>query len=103
MKRGGAVAVIPGRGGAPIEVGANLGWLYLDQGHLDEARAVFEAVLGTDPGNVGAREGLETAGRLEEEAALTGAPPGTADSVERRIAALKRYLENLSRRGTAQA
>ncbi len=75
--------------GEPVTVGANLGWLYLDQGHLDEAATVFEAVLRTDPGNVGARDGLAAVDR--QAAAMRESP------ALRKVATLRRWLARLER------
>ncbi len=81
--------VIDASPGQPVPVGANLGQLYLDQGYLEEARDVFEAVLRTDPGNVGAREGLVA---VDRQAAVMRDSPAL-----RKVATLRRWLARLER------
>jgi tetratricopeptide (TPR) repeat protein len=52
-----------------------LGQLYLEQGHAAKARRIFAAVLGTEPADAAAREGLA---RAERELAALGSQPLTA-------------------------
>jgi hypothetical protein len=98
-----AAPMIAGATGEAIRVGTRLGWLYLDQGHLADAGAVFEAVLRSDPDDASAGEGLALARRrLREAAAAQGAAPLPRRSLEeRRIAVLTEYLERLRRAAAA--
>ena len=59
-------AVGSGVGGPAVS--ATLGWLYLEQGHRDEAAEVFSRVLELSPSDARASEGLEriSSDRLRE-------------------------------------
>lgn len=79
---------------------ATLGDLYLRQGHLEEAEAIYRGVLDRDPGNEAARMGLETLA-LRKTAWLSAGdllppteprPPGLT-ATKRRL--LERYLKRL--------
>ncbi len=64
--------------------------VYLRQGHRREAAEIYRALLEVDPAHEKAREGLK---RLEDEEAAAIDPNHLL--VERRRAALERYLETL--------
>lgn len=84
--------------GEDVVVGSRLGWLYLEQGHLDEAEAIFEAVLRWRPEETEARSGLDQARRRRLEAAAEPARRvASAGSSRRKIARLEAYLARVRR------
>lgn len=72
-----------------------LGQLYLRQGHVTEARRIFQRVLESDPGNPAAREGL--ASLAGDQAAAEQDPPQGLLLAQRKVQALERYLALLRR------
>ncbi len=82
-----------------------LGRLYLRQGHLSEAEAIFQEILEREPGNAEAKQGLEElaarrrpelrASELLGDSAAEGSGEGLTD---RKRHMLERYLERLRRR-----
>jgi tetratricopeptide (TPR) repeat protein len=93
---------------APEPATVTLGELYLRQGHLEEARRIFDEVLRRDPANRPAREGMarleeRQAGTAEAPEAVAAAPyravlraePGSPRT--RKISLLTDYLERLRR------
>ena len=88
-----AAAVLP----APPPT-ATLGKLYLDQGHTEEAREIFERVLERDPQNAEARaelEGGKENRELEARALLTGFDPSSRGLSSKKSYVLERYLDRL--------
>lgn len=84
-----------------------MGNLYAEQGHLDEARRIFEKVLERDPDNEEARARLEAmtatspaASSFEQDDPdVFGAGRGEShDSVSRKTAALENWLRKVGRR-----
>lgn len=89
---------------------ATLGEIYLRQGHLGEAKRIFDEVLRREPDNPAAREGLlQLASRrqerrpLEGRDLLAGYEPGEEDGMEeakaRKVFLLNSYLTRLRRGG----
>ena len=119
LGRGAGAAVRRARGGARAEVAepaaepaatATLGEIYLRQGHLGEAKRIFDEVLRREPDNPAAHEGLlRLASRrqerrpLEGRDLLAGYEPGDEDgAVEakaRKAFLLNSYLTRLRRGG----
>jgi tetratricopeptide (TPR) repeat protein len=82
------------------EVSATLGRLYLEQGHLEEAEAIFSAVLAHSPEHEEARAGMfEIAARrtLAAPAPVPTAPADSSPIVRRKIEILQGYLGRLHR------
>ncbi len=105
--------------GAPPVATPTLGELYLDQGHAEDAKSIFEQVLDRDPGNERARVGLgamtgkavpsQTDAGDPEESGQTLEPPPPLDALtllrshqatpegitERKSAVLEAYLHRV--------
>jgi cytochrome c-type biogenesis protein CcmH/NrfG len=62
-----------------------LGRLYRQQGHDDEARGIFEALLERDPDHAGAREALEEMDTRAEDLAEVTAPDVSPRSEDHRL------------------
>lgn len=62
-------------------VSATLGWLYLEQGHLEDAEEIFRLVLDRQPGDARARDGQREVARRRRAA--------------RRVARLNRFLDRV--------
>lgn len=71
-----------------------LGELYLAQGHIAEARSHFEAVISEQPSAESARRGLF---QTLEPAAVAAAAPETLGLTQRKVLALRGYLDRLRR------
>ncbi len=84
---------------APGRATVTLGRLYLRQGHLGEAAAIFHEVLARDPDNAEARRGLEELALRERPelraADLLGGYAGREGLTDRKRFVLERYLERL--------
>lgn len=81
-------------------VSALLGRLYLDQGHLDDAEAVFRAALAVDAADGAAREGLEAVRRARDRSSGDQGGGTTASprpSTEERIRRLRLWLDGVRR------
>jgi predicted Zn-dependent protease len=74
---------------------ATLASLYLQQGHVEEAEAEYRAVLAARPGDRFARTGMERIARMRGEGGARA--PRTAGLTQRKIAALRTWLESLRR------
>ena len=94
--------------GDGVLVGVQLGWLYLEQGHLAEAEEVFEAVLCWRTDDTEAQRGLKAARRQVSrvevaEAVVAEGLSGDRPILERpglrrrKIAKLDRYLRLVRR------
>lgn len=93
-----------GLSGKEVEVGTRLGWLYLEQGHLNDAEMIFRAVLGSRPDDADARSGLEAARQRRSEGGADPAQERSPTSVaERKIARLESYLAGLRRVSQSEA
>jgi len=84
---------------AALEVTPTLAALYLEQGHLGEATAAYEAILARQPGDPEALSGLarirELLSRPPDAADLLGAGPQPAGLTARKILLLQRYLQRI--------
>jgi hypothetical protein len=89
---------------------ATLGEIYLRQGHLGEAKRIFDEVLSREPDNAAARQGLaQLASRrgerrpLEGRDLLAGYEPGEEggemEAKARKVFLLNSYLKRLRRVG----
>ena len=89
---------------------ATLGEIYLRQGHLGEAKRIFDEVLRREPDNPAAREGLlQLASRRQERRPLEGRDllagyepgeeGGEAEAKARKVFLLNSYLTRLRRGG----
>jgi tetratricopeptide (TPR) repeat protein len=89
---------------------ATLGEIYLRQGHLGEARRIFDEVLRREPDNAAALEGLtQLAARREERRPLAagdllagyepGEEGGKMEAKARKVFLLNSYLKRLRRGG----
>jgi tetratricopeptide (TPR) repeat protein len=89
---------------------ATLGEIYLRQGHLGEAKRIFDEVLRREPDNPAAREGLlQLASRRQERRPLEGRDllagyepgeeDGEAEAKARKVFLLNSYLTRLRRGG----
>jgi hypothetical protein len=89
---------------------ATLGEIYLRQGHLGEAKRIFEEVLRREPDNPAAHEGLlRLASRRQERRPLEGRDllagyepgeeGGPAEAKARKVFLLNSYLTQLRRGG----
>jgi hypothetical protein len=88
---------LTGPAGEELLVSARLGWLYLEQQHLDDAERIFRAVLAWRPEDEAARRGLDAcAERRRLPVPLPTAPPSPP---ARRIGRLRAYLEAIRRSG----
>ncbi len=86
-------AALPGQAAGEI-ISATLAEVHVEQGHTDEAMAMYRELVEREPGNQQARSRLE---ELESEA---GAEPSAGDRqtvVRRQIAGLERMLERVRR------
>ena len=95
---------------APPAATATLGEIYLRQGHLGEAKRIFDEVLRREPDNPAAREGLlQLASRRQERRPLEGRDllagyepgeeGGEAEAKARKVFLLNSYLTRLRRGG----
>ena len=89
--------IVLGPAGEEVLVSARLGWLYLDQGHLDEAETIFEAVLEWRADEPSALSGLAESRRARRSDAAAGSREPSLR--ERKMARLRSYLDRLRRVG----
>ena len=82
--RGTGTAAAPGHPVRSQSVSATLGWLYLEQGYVDEAAAIFERVVGQSPGDPRVLEGRHEVDRRRR--------------VERKLARLRLFLARVEQR-----
>ena len=85
---------------AADDVAATLGEIYLGQGHLGEARRIFDEVLRREPDNTAALQGLTHLASLRQERRplsgrdlLAGYEPGE-DGGEMEVKGRKAFLLN---------
>lgn len=94
-----APSVAAGGAEAALEATPTLAALYLEQGHLGEATAAYEAILARQPGDPEALSGLarirELLSRPPDAADLLGAGPQPAGLTARKILLLQRYLQRI--------
>jgi tetratricopeptide (TPR) repeat protein len=76
---------------------ATLASLYLQQGHLDEAETEYRAVLAARPGDRFARSGIERIAQLRRAVAGAGSRASRGGLTQRKIEALRGWLESLRR------
>jgi hypothetical protein len=75
-------------------VSATLAEVHIEQGHIDEAKAMYHKLLEREPDNQQARRRLA---ELQAEAPRRPAPADRETVVRRQIAALERMLEGVRR------
>lgn len=78
-------------------VSAVLGRLYLEQGHLSDAEAVFRAVLRRDAADRAARDGLEAVREARRRGVERPGAEASGDSGEsgERLVRLRSFLERI--------
>jgi len=84
---------VPGQAAGEM-ISATLAEVHVEQGHTDEAKAMYRKLVEREPGNQQARSRLE---ELESEAAAERSAGDRQGVVRRQIAALERMLEGVRR------
>jgi len=69
--------------------------IYIRQGHLQEAFEIYQALVEKDPGDLEARERLNS---LSQRLGFLSSRPSTARSKEEKIRVLQGWLANIQNR-----